>query len=151
MFKFFTRPGVRPLLLVSILATLAGGCVALVDYKPKEDAVSEMGAGEAKSRLRSLLLAAKSPRITSVEVEDDVIIVKTLQQTGIGAFYQPIMNAIDYSIVFETLSKVEVYANNASFIYGPGGRLDMKVVFGTPEDTRTFADLMWSFHVQNMK
>ena len=135
-------------LLVLGSVTLSVGC-APIAYRPNEDRVKELGVEKAKADLKELVNRSKAAgggAVASVEVTDDAIKVKA-NQTTMGAFYQMETRQIESTAEFPTLDRVDIYSNNWAYVY-QSGRLAMQILFATPEDARSFADLMMSFRAQ---
>ncbi len=122
------------------------GC-APMPYRPNEDRVKELGVEKAKQDLKEMVMRSKAAGggvVTSVEVTDDALKLKA-QQSSLGMFYQVETRQLENEAYFPMLERVDIYSNNWAYVY-QGGRLVMQVLLATPEDARSFADLMMSFH-----
>ncbi|MGH2628729.1 MAG: hypothetical protein ACRDHY_18990 [Anaerolineales bacterium] len=133
-------------------AALAVGC-APIAYRPNEGLTKELGLEEAKKRLKEIVIRARQAGggiITSVDVTDEVLKVKA-QQTTIGMFYQAETRQLENDVYFPTVEKVDIYENNWAYVYVTGGRLVLQVLLVTPEDAKSFADLVMSFRDQRLR
>ena len=132
------------LLILSSVA-LSFGC-APIAYHANEEKVKELGAEKAKKDLKELVMRAKSAGggvVSSVDVTDDALKVKA-QASSMGMWYQIETRQLENEVYFPMLDRVDIYSNNWAYVY-QSGRLAMQVLLGTPEEAKSFADLLMSF------
>ena len=114
--------------------------------KSVEEKVKELGVEKAKQDLKEMVMRAKAAGggvVSSVEVTDEALKVKA-QQSSMGMWYQIETRQLEHEVYFPMLDRVDIYSNNWAYIY-QSGRLTMQVLLSTPEEARSFADLMMSF------
>jgi hypothetical protein len=126
---------------------LGSGCVALVDYRPDEAVVTQLGVDQARLRFAETLGRAVEPRVTDSQVTDDFYRYGWLQ-TVVGAWGVP-MGAVPQGrqLYFVNIDKIEVYVNNKVFVY-EAGILKDQVLFGNLDDAKRYADLVASFRAR---
>ena len=100
-----------------------------MDYQPNDRIVENLGDNVAQQRLQETFLRAVSPQIRNWKVTDDFI-----WWTPGGS-----------QIYFINLSHVEVYTNHVVFVRGAGKQVLSKIVYGTDQDAKLFADLLMGF------
>ncbi|MBI4602528.1 MAG: hypothetical protein HY721_11265 [Planctomycetes bacterium] len=128
-----------------LLAALSAGCSPIA-YKANDGLAKEVGVEEAKKRLKELVHRAQATGggvVTSVDVTDESLKVKS-QQSTVGVFYQLETRQLENEVYFAALDRVDLYSNNWAYVYASGGRLVLQVLLPTPEEARTFADLVTS-------
>jgi len=126
---------------------LVVGCVSQLAYEPDVKSIDKMGAEAAKARLIEVLTKARQPHITSVKVTDDS--VQYFYDEPTDPFYISTVGNTT-QIFFVAIDRIEVYSNQNVFVWGAPDHVD-KVLFWSPEDARTFADLMMSYRAKVKK
>jgi hypothetical protein len=127
----------------AIVVALATGCVAVVPYTPNTDLVTSSNREQVQSDMRELVLRAKEPQITGLEFNDQTITIKS-QAQHIGMFWQAVTSQLVNDIHLPSLQRAEVYENHYVYLYGPGDRLLIKVLFTDAADAQKFCDMMFS-------
>jgi hypothetical protein len=121
------------------------GCTPRTDYQPRDQVLDGLGAPEQERKFSEALTRAVKPRITGVQVDLNRYAYQA-EVTVHGAYGIPVGSAgRAVSVYFANVERVDVYENNAVFVVGTNGRVVDKVVFGTPEDARAFADVVASY------
>ena len=136
---------------ILFLGTLAvgSGC-SVMPYQPNEGKVRELGKSGARTELKATVLRARAAgggTITGVEVGDESLKVKA-QHGQMGMFYQVSTVQVENEIYFGLVDRVDLYSNNWAYVYQRGGQLGLQVLLASPEDAKTFADLVMSLRAQ---
>ena len=125
-----------PLVLGAVLL-VAPSCVARLEFEPNANLVDEFGERAAENMLVNALTLSQVPTVFTADVRGDVIDYETLEQPfNVGKKRKRIR--------LRAVTKVEVYENNALFVY-QGAHVTDKFVFGRVEDAFKAADTLWSF------
>ncbi len=127
---------------------LAASCADQVPYTANTGLADSLGTEEAKRRLSQVLQRAQTPRVTNVRATDDYVQYFWETLAPETAIIDPLYVANVAEIHYGTVTKVEVYDNNWVFVWGPLREHVDKVLFGTADDARTFADLVSSFRAR---
>jgi hypothetical protein len=132
------------MLLVGVLSLLNIGCPSTLPYEPNDRLVNELGASQARQRLKEILLRSINPRIIEVEVTDDFFHYRYRQV--IAGF--PTGAILDNRVYFLNAVRVEAFQTNVVNIWTSTPHLIAQIIFGNEQDTRTFADLVTSFRAR---
>ena len=132
------------MLLVGVLSLLNVGCPSTLPYEPNDRLVNELGASQARQRLKETLLRSINPQMIEVEVTDDFFHYPYRQV--IAGF--PTGAILDNRVYFLNAVRVEAFQTNAVNIWTSAPHLIAQIIFGNEQDTRTFADLVTSFRVR---
>jgi hypothetical protein len=130
------------LLCACLVGVFSLGCPAPAQYQPNTRLVSDLGVPQAQRRLKEALLRCINPQMVEADVTDDFLHYRYRQViAGI-----PTGAILENRVFFVNVARVEVFINNVANVWAPGNHLLAQLIFGNPEDARTFADLVMSFH-----
>lgn len=134
----------RTLLLVWLLGMLAVGCVPAIQHQANERLVDQLGVPKGRERLKDVLLRSLNPQVVETDVTEDFFHYRYRQ--AIAGF--PTGAILENKVFFLNAGRVDVFENNTANVYTSASHLLAQFVFGSAEDTRTFADLVASFRVR---
>lgn len=137
-------------LVVPLAGLAAAGCIAVVPYAPRTTLIADQGLQDVKRLLFEVSTRALNPHITVVDANEEFFCYGWTE-TFLGPFYTPVTASHKNTIFYVNVSRIEIYENNNVFIWGPGDQRVDKILFGSLEDAKLFADCLTSLKATRLR
>lgn len=127
------------LALFSLLLALAG-CVSVVPRSPNTGLVSELGLEETQKEVMVISARARDPQISEVEFND----VGFVYSYSALAPMTLIPTQGKHSVIWQNMTRLDLYENNKVFVIGQGDRVTSQILFNDMSDAERWQDLVMS-------
>jgi hypothetical protein len=141
-----SRAGLTALSIVAILA----GCSAPVDYRPDEETLHGLERRQREQVFVETISRAIKPRIVQVWI-DDVSYGHDAGRVVRDAFGIPVAQVPERRIVhFANIGRLQMFTNDAVFVYDTSGRVVDKLRFSNPSDAQRAMDVIAAYRARRL-
>lgn len=139
---------IRHLALPAIV--LLVGCSAPVQYRPDEESLHGLETRQREQVFVETISRAIKPRIVQVWI-DDVSYGHDAGRVVRDAFGVPVGQYPERRIIyFVNISRLQLFTNNAIFVYDTNGRVVDKLRFSNPSDAQAAMDVIAAYQARRM-